>query len=106
MGLPRVISQQLWLLVEQKQAAFIGRSFSVDFDILIAPRSCKDIRGSLDSIGDGEYWIDPENSCKPIKVFCDMTTEGGKLSMETTHSQESDYSFVLQLLNQGEFSFH
>ncbi|KAL9957129.1 hypothetical protein ACROYT_G038731 [Oculina patagonica] len=39
--------------------------------------SCKDIRDSGDSKGDGEYWIDPEKSGNPIKVFCDMTTDGG-----------------------------
>lgn len=41
--------------------------------------SCKDIRDSGDSKGDGEYWIDPEKSGKPLKVYCDMTTNGGKL---------------------------
>ena len=40
---------------------------------------CKDIRDSGDSKGDGEYWIDPEKSGNPLKVFCDMTTDGGKL---------------------------
>jgi len=43
--------------------------------------SCKDIRDSGDSKGDGEYWIDPEKSGNPLKVFCDMTTDGGKLRM-------------------------
>ena len=42
-------------------------------------RSCKLIRDSGGSRGDGEYWIDPENSGKPVKVFCDMTTDGGML---------------------------
>ena len=41
--------------------------------------SCKDIRDSGDSKGDGEYWIDPEKSAHPFKVYCDMTTDGGKL---------------------------
>ena len=40
--------------------------------------SCKDIRDSEDSKVDGEYWIDPEKSGNPLKVFCDMTTDGGK----------------------------
>ena len=44
-----------------------------------AGHSCKDIRDSGDSKGDGEYWIDPENKGNPLKVFCDMTTEGGKI---------------------------
>ncbi|KAL9957259.1 hypothetical protein ACROYT_G038873 [Oculina patagonica] len=39
--------------------------------------SCKDIRDSGSSKGDGEYWIDPEKSGDPLKVFCDMTTDGG-----------------------------
>ena len=25
----------------------------------------------------GDYWIDPENSGNPFKVFCDMSTKGG-----------------------------
>ena len=39
--------------------------------------SCKHIRDAGDSIGDGEYWIDPENNRNPFKVYCDMTTDGG-----------------------------
>ena len=38
-----------------------------------------DIRESEDSKGDGEYWIDPENNANPLLVYCDMTTDGGKL---------------------------
>ena len=41
--------------------------------------SCKDIRESGDSKGDGQYWIDPEKTGNPFKVYCDMTTDGGKL---------------------------
>ena len=40
--------------------------------------SCKDIRDSGFFKKDGEYWIDPEKNGKPIKVYCDMTTDGGK----------------------------
>ncbi|KAL9956968.1 hypothetical protein ACROYT_G038538 [Oculina patagonica] len=40
-------------------------------------RSCKHIRDTENSKGDGEYWIDPENDGNPLKVFCDMTTDGG-----------------------------
>ena len=43
--------------------------------------SCKGIRDSGNSEGDGEYWIDPEKSEDPLKVFCDMTTDGGELRM-------------------------
>lgn len=39
--------------------------------------SCKHIRDFEDSCGDGEYWIDPEKNGNPLKVFCDMTTDGG-----------------------------
>ena len=40
--------------------------------------SCKHIRDFEDSCGDGEYWIDPEKNGNPLKVFCDLTTDGGK----------------------------
>ena len=29
--------------------------------------------------GDGDYWINPESNGNPLKVHCDMTTDGGKL---------------------------
>ena len=41
--------------------------------------SCKDIRDSGDSRGNGEYWIDPEKSGDPLKVYCDMATDGGEV---------------------------
>ncbi|XP_068762294.1 uncharacterized protein [Montipora capricornis] len=41
--------------------------------------SCKHIRDSGDSRGGGEYWIDPEKTGKPMKVFCDMTTNEANL---------------------------
>ena len=40
--------------------------------------SCKDIRDSGASRGDGKYWIDPEKSGNPLEVYCDMTTDGGE----------------------------
>ena len=43
--------------------------------------SCKHIRDAGDSRGDGEYWIDPENKGSPLKVYCDMTTDGGERQM-------------------------
>ncbi|KAL9963795.1 hypothetical protein ACROYT_G027338 [Oculina patagonica] len=39
--------------------------------------SCTDIRDSGYSKGDGEYWIDFEESGNPLKVYCDLTTDGG-----------------------------
>ena len=42
-------------------------------------QSCKDIRDFGSSKGDGEYWIDPGQSKKPLKVYCDMTTDGGEV---------------------------
>ena len=40
--------------------------------------SCKEILDSGHSKGNGEYWIDPENSGNPLKVYCDMSRYGGK----------------------------
>ena len=40
--------------------------------------SCKEIRDLDVSKEDGEYWIDPEKNGKPLRVYCDMTTDGGK----------------------------
>ena len=47
--------------------------------------SCKDIRYSGDSEGDGKYWIDPEKNGNSLKVFCDMTTDGGSLMIMQTN---------------------
>ena len=46
--------------------------------------SCKHIRDAGDSIGDGEYWIDPEINRNPFKVYCDMTTDGGSFFIFTS----------------------
>lgn len=40
-------------------------------------KSCQVILQSGKSKGNGEYSIDPENTGRPIKVYCDMTTAGG-----------------------------
>ena len=40
--------------------------------------SCKDIRDSDFSKGDGKYWINPGWSGDPLKIYCDMTTDGGE----------------------------
>ena len=41
--------------------------------------SCKEILELGVSKLDGEYWIDPEKNGKALKVYCDMTTNGGKV---------------------------
>ena len=46
-----------------------------------AARSCKEIRDFGDSIGDVEYWIDPENKRNPFRVYCDMKTDGSEPSV-------------------------
>ncbi|XP_044163035.1 uncharacterized protein LOC114964703 [Acropora millepora] len=40
-------------------------------------KSCKHLLDSGFSLGDGEYWINPGSFGEPLKVFCDMTTDGG-----------------------------
>ncbi|XP_074639428.1 uncharacterized protein LOC141897708 [Acropora palmata] len=52
-------------------------------------RSCKDILESEDSVGDGEYWIDPEGNGKSLKVYCDMTTAGGVKGQHSCHPGRS-----------------
>ena len=44
--------------------------------------SCKEIRDVAGSRNDGKYWIDLEKKGNPLKVYCDMTTDGGRLSYE------------------------
>lgn len=41
--------------------------------------SCKEIRDVGSSTKDGKYWIDLENNGNPLNVYCDMTTDGGKV---------------------------
>ena len=40
--------------------------------------SCKEILDSGHSKGDGEYWIDPEKSGNPLRVYCNMSRYGNK----------------------------
>ncbi|XP_044163163.1 uncharacterized protein LOC122947027 [Acropora millepora] len=54
-------------------------------------RSCKDILESEDSVGDGEYWIDPKGNGKSLKVYCDMTT-GGAQVVKGQHSGHPGHS--------------
>lgn len=41
--------------------------------------SCKEMRDLGLSRKDGKYWIDPEKNGNSLRVFCDMTTDGGML---------------------------
>ena len=41
--------------------------------------SCKEMHDLGLSRKNGRYWIDPEKNGNPLKVFCDMTTDGGML---------------------------
>ena len=41
------------------------------------------------SVKSGEYWIDPENSGNPFKVFCDMSTNGGTCDLVWTTVKKS-----------------
>ena len=65
--------------------------------------SCKEILDSGHSKGDGEYWIDPEKSGNPLKVYCDMSRYGGKkmnFSFETRGLQQEyiwSWLFLLSL---------
>lgn len=44
---------------------------------ILAAHSCKEINDLGEAQGNGEYWIDPENTGKPFTVYCDMTTDSG-----------------------------
>ena len=45
--------------------------------------SCKDILDNSNIHENGEYWIDPEGKGKSFKVYCDMTTDGGKFLVKS-----------------------
>ena len=63
--------------------------------------SCKDIRDSGNSKGDGEYWIDPENNGNPLKVYCDMTTDEGEMKRKQVTREKLNLliKFVLHKAN-------
>ena len=43
--------------------------------------SCREIRNASCHLKDGEYWIALKKNGGPLKVYYDMTTEGGKEQM-------------------------
>ena len=41
--------------------------------------SCEEIKASRGGqVVSGNYWLDLEKNGNPLKVYCDMTTDGGK----------------------------
>lgn len=57
-----------------------------------------DIRDSGDSKGDGEYWIDAENNGHPLKVYCDMTTDGGEIQMKEINRKKLNHLTNIRFL--------
>ena len=68
----------VWRLINPSRSDVISFSATRGLYYNQPGHSCKDIRDSGFFKKDGEYWIDPEKNGKPIKVYCDMTTDGGK----------------------------
>ncbi|XP_078348152.1 uncharacterized protein LOC144633209 [Oculina patagonica] len=71
--------------------------------------SCKHIRDSGGSRGDGEYWIDPEKSRTSLKVFCDMTTDAGGwllVSNVVIDHSSSQPQFSVETSYRGISSYH
>ena len=63
------------------QSTFVGRlclSFREKTVFLSLGHSCKEIRNAGSHLKDGEYWIDLLKNGSLSKVYCDMTTDGGK----------------------------
>ena len=63
------------------QLTFVGRlylSFRKKTAFLPPGHSCKEIRNASSHLKDGEYWIAFKKNRSLLKVFCDMTTDGGK----------------------------
>ncbi|XP_078348861.1 uncharacterized protein LOC144633847 [Oculina patagonica] len=59
-------------------ARFTGEDCSIEKETETKPGiSCQDVLQRGLSVGDGEYLIDPENDGSTLKVYCDMTTDGG-----------------------------
>ena len=61
---------------------FITLNNAVSIIGFSAPNSCKHILESGTSVEDGEYSIRPMNGGESLKVYCDMTTDGGKITRD------------------------
>ena len=72
----------VWRLINPSWSNLISFSATRGLYYNQPGHSCKDIRDSGFFKKDGEYWIDPEKNGKPLKVYCDMTIDGGKNTLE------------------------
>jgi len=56
--------------------------------------SCKAILDAGLSVGDGTYWLDPnEDGSGEFEAYCDMSTDGGGWSLVMTSSDFSEYEY-------------
>ena len=62
--------------------------------------SCKEIRDASSHLKDGEYWIALKKNGSLLKVYCDMTTDGGK---EGTVKKANNDNGVFLLLHKLSF---
>ena len=81
------------------QLTFVGRlclSFRKKTAFLPPGHSCKEIRNASSHLKDGEYWIALKKNGSLLKVYCDMTTDGGK---EGTFKKTNNDNGVFLLLH-------
>lgn len=67
------------LLPSKKKVVFVFLCKAMKGFQTSPAHSCKDIRDSGDSKGDGKYWIDPKENRNHFRCYCDMKTDGGDL---------------------------
>ena len=68
--LPSLINSHSW----EDYAFHLGKKTA----FLPPGHSCKEIRNASSHLKDGEYWIALKKNGSLLKVYCDMTTDGGK----------------------------